>query len=474
MNKIYLTTTLPYVNSKPHIGHALEFIQGDAIARWHRLQGDDIFFNLGLDEHGQKVWNTAQDIGLDVHHYVDSLAKVWENFCTKFEIEYDNFYRTSDPEHYKKTQLFWEKIVDAGDIYKKEYEGLYCVGCESFKAPKDLTIRASDPSWKCRDHPNTKIQTIKEENYFFRLSKYKHHLIQWLKDNPDFLHPKSKREELKNLIEGAEDLSVSRLKKNLPYGIEVPKDDEQVIYVWFEALLNYIFSCDSPERWINSIQICGPDNLRFQAVIWQGILTSGGLPHTKKLLVHGTILDKEGNKMSKSVGNVIDPIDQLDKFGLTAVRYYALVGISTYGNGNWSEEELVELYNSHLADDYGNLISRVLHLVDTLGITTDSNLVDGKFHQEYTNKLQQVYTNWLDYEIKDVATTLNAIVKDANKYISDKEPWKTKDPTVLNNLYWVLRRLTSFYIPFIPEKKLEIKTALDKRKKAIIFPKIIF
>jgi methionyl-tRNA synthetase len=468
----YITTTLPYANGEPHLGHMFEFLIGDCLARYYRLKKDSVYFNIGLDEHGQKIYDKAITLNIAPQEYVDSLYHSWIEFCTKFDISYDNFYRTSSPEHKIKVQVFWNKLLQQDLIYKKQYEGRYCIGCESFKTEKDLINN------KCPDHLNLDIQDIAEENYFFRLSKYKEALFKWLEES-SFLLPKSKTKELWNIIDDSEDISISR--KNLGWGIPVPNDNTQTIYVWFEALLNYIFSAGYLEndtftkKWANAIQICGPDNLRFQGHIFQSFLAAAKISHTKKLIVHGTILDHEGHKFSKSLGNTIDPIEQLEEYGLTAVRYYALAKLNLFTNASWSEVDLINAYNNDLANDYGNLISRVLHLIDTkktqIGISF-STPKETVYIEDQINIIADYFSKSL---IGDAAITLNALVKWGNKYISDERPFD-KDSTncseVLNNLYYLLVRVTQWYEPFFPGIISDIQIALYNKKKIILFPKI--
>ena len=294
----------------------------------------------------------------------------------------------------------------------------------------------------------------------------------WLKNNPDFLSPQSKTPELENIILQSEDISVSRLKKNVPWGIPVPDDDDQVIYVWFEALLNYIFAVED----FNSehfIQICGPDNLRFQGSLFQSILLSANLKNTQKLLVHGTVVDAEGKKMSKSLGNVIDPIQQLNKFGLDAVRYYALAGLSTYGNGAWSEDDLVKKYNNDLADNYGNLIARVLHLIDTKQVEITGP--DQETESIVSTLVGNAKYYWEKFEINTAINETNVLVKAGNKYINDHKPWEKDAPyeQILNNLYYLLCETNKLYLPVISAQTwLLIEESLKLKKKIIIFPKI--
>lgn len=477
----------------------MEFIQGDFFTRFFEKE-NDVFFNLGLDEHGQKIFKAAQDAGIDTKEYLDRHYEQWLEFCNLFDIEYDNFYRTSDSEHHRKVSEVWEKFTKSGLIYKKKYQGQYCEGCESFKQDKDLE------EGKCPDHPHLDIQIIEEENYFFKLSSFKKSLItnyleqdetfytkeqiekfikaKYIKKKPfqPFLFPTSKKPELANLIDSVEDISISRLKSSVPWGVPVPGDEEQTIYVWFDALLNYVFSANETGdfKWsgfheyprnCRTIQICGPDNLRFQGLIFQALLHALDLAHTDKLLVHGTILDDQGRKIGKSLGNTIDPVQQLEKFGLEAIRYYIL-SLSTFGNTNWDEDTIVKIYNAHLVNDYGNLIARTLHLIDKKEVEIVGP--EDSFKEKVDASLKQA-SNFIEesYNIHDYCSKLNELVKSGNQYINEKEPWKQDDYTVsLNNLYYLLTEVTEYYSPIIPQKIEEVKTALLNLKKEILFARI--
>ena len=281
--KFYLTTTLPYVNSNLHIGHALEFVIADIIVRYNRekLGNDNVFFNIGSDEHGLKIYEKAKENKVNVKDFVDSNVKNIKEFCSLFNISYDNFYRTTDEKHIKNVYKIWDACLQKGDIYKKKYEGLYCVGCESFKLEKDLV------DGKCPDHNKEPIK-ISEENYFFKLSNYKEKLLDFIDANPEWLKPKEKINELKNFIKDMEDISISRLREKIFWGIEVPNDPTQLVYVWFDALTNYIAAVgyyDNPkmlEEFWPGVQIFGPDNLRFQCAIFQGMLASAGYLFQKR------------------------------------------------------------------------------------------------------------------------------------------------------------------------------------------------
>ncbi len=289
------------------------------------------------------------------------------------------------------------------------------------------------------------------------------------------MEPISKINELKNLIYDCEDISISRSRENCPWGTIVPKDPNQTIYIWFSALLNYIFSAGyltDNFKWDYVIQTCGPDNIRFQGVIFQAILQSLGIKNSDKLLVHGTILDKDGRKISKSIGNVIDPLDQLHKYGLDAVRYYSLCGLSTYSNSSWNEEDLVRLWNNDICNDWGNLLSRTLHLID---VKSNGEIIEvsQSFKDIVEKQVNNINQLWSGFKIKDALQRTNDLVKYANKYINDEKPWVVENPSqILSNLYYLIKVVSNLYYPVIPGKYNETKNAIDNKKKEILFNKI--
>lgn len=482
--KKYITTTLPYANSTPHMGHAFEFILGDALRRYFtKIYGqDNVHFNIGLDEHGDKIFDAAKEQGLAPKEYLAQYDKKWKEFCVKFDIQCNSFYRTSHPRHYELVSKFWEQCKRDGLIYKAPYHGLFCKGCQAKKTEKDLV------NGKCSDHPSLELQEIHEEVYFLTLKKYQKQLQNWLESNP-ILKPENKIAELRNLIadiDKHEDLAISRYKSNVQWGIPVPGDYEQVVYVWFEALLNYIFvigyydNREECERyWKNSVQIFGPDNLRFQALVFQAMLFAAGLNNTQVLLCHGTILDGQGHKMSKTEGNVVDPIDQLEKYGIDAVRFYALAGLQTYGNSGWSEERLVEFYNTRLADNFGNLLSRVVQLSAKLeekdedfrlGWTNPAEEWEG-----FSQQLAEADKLWGNYEVTAALDKVNDVLRQANQYITEKAPWKdtcVNPAEVLVALYNVLEEAARLYSPVIPKKSHEALRSLWSSDKIVLFPKI--
>lgn len=440
----------------------------DFIYRYKSVN-DEVIFNVGLDENGLKIFESSKLSNIPTQEYVDNLSLKWIEFCKLFQIEYTSFYRTTSKEHKEKVQKFWNYCLDSGDLYKKEYSAKYCVGCESFKTDKELI------SGKCPDHPNLDISEVSEENWFFKLTKYKKDILEYVIKN-DFLNPKNKLPELINQIENCEDISVSRKKIKVKWGIEVPNDPDQIIYVWFDALLNYIIAAgwgdeNFEELWKTSVQICGPDNLKFQGLIFQSFLKSQNIPFSKKLIVHGTVTDSNGDKISKTVGNVIDPIEQLNKYGLEAVRYYIL-SLNTYSNNSWIEDNLVKIYNSEVVDGFGNLISRVLHLIDR----NQTNIINpSKEFKKTIDDISIKAKNSFDsYEIRDGVKFVSDIVRYCNVYVNETKPWGyTENYGILSNLYYALNIISEYYKFILPSKYNEIKKALGDKKKIILFNKLI-
>lgn len=475
MAKFYLTTTLPYVNGKPHIGHALEFIQADVIARYHRLIEDEVYFNVGTDEHGLKVFEKAQSEGMEVQDYVDKYADYWKEFCNQFQISYDRFIRTTDDDHLKAAKKFWTTSLENGDIYKKHYEGLYCVGCEEFKTEKDL-----DENGNCPDHGKPPIKHS-EENYFFRFSKYQQPLLDLYKNNKEFIKPVSKLTEMIKFVEkGLDDISISRQKENLPWGVPVPDDDDQVMYVWFDALVNYVASIgyesdhEKFKQWWPGIQLCGPDNNRFQSALWQAMLLSAGLENSEQILVHGTILGTDGTKMSKTKGNVVDPMEIYEKYGLEATRFYMIAGIPTYSDISFSFKQLESYYKSNLANEFGNLLNRIITLVKKKEVEVDEKKTE-EFFRKIADEYHEKYHNlMLENNLSEAMAKVQEIGEYGNKYITEKEPWgkeKTKEEvsTVLNNLVYLMKIMIKCYEPVIPDSCKKAGESLEKLENVILF-----
>lgn len=421
------------------------------------------------------MFKTANEYGTTTESYLKSIVPEWKDFCTKYRVSFDNFYRTSTDDHHKGAKQIWNACFNKGDIYKKHYEGLYCIGCESFIHERDLI------DGKCPNHDSKPI-LYSEENYFFRLSNYSNQILEFLNSNPSFLKPKSKIQELKNFVENLEDISVSRSRTNLPWGVPVPNDPKQTIYVWFDALTNYIrvigFDKDMESfySWWPGVQICGPDNLRFQGAIWQGMLASLDLPFTKKLLVHGTILGADGNKMSKSLGNVISPLQQFEKYGSDICRFYMLGVLRTYSDSNYREDELTEAYNAHLANGYGNLLNRLIHLGNVKDTDLfDESLVDENFRHSVNIKKKRIQQKYEDFELHDASKKIRELVAEGNQHMNKNQPWNQPPENAkmtLANVSYLFRTATELYEPIIPDGATRALEAMKNKARIILYPKI--
>ncbi|MFC1721155.1 methionine--tRNA ligase, partial [Patescibacteria group bacterium] len=364
MKNFYLTTTLPYVNADPHIGFALEIVHADIIARYRRLLGEEVFFNFGTDEHGQKVYQEALKAGKTPQEYVDGYAAKFDELKKALNLSYNNFIRTTDPCHIAAAQEFWKKCDANGDIYKKQYKAKYCVGCELEKTDSELVDGC------CPLHPGKELEIREEENYFFKFSKYQDKLLELYKSNPDFVLPDFRFNEIKRFVEGGlQDFSISRLKDKMPWGVPVPGDDEHVMYVWFDALVNYVSAIGWPddmekfEKWWPVVQVAGKDNLRQQSAMWQAMLMSVDLPTSKQVVIHGFVTS-DGKKMSKSVGNVINPFDIVNEYGTDALRYYIAREFSPFEDSDITMEKFNVAYNANLANGIGNLASRIMKMAE--------------------------------------------------------------------------------------------------------------
>jgi methionyl-tRNA synthetase len=458
--KFYITTTLPYVNAKPHIGHVLEFIQADVIARYHRTLGEDVFFNVGTDEHGQKVYQKALEEGMDLQDFVDKYARKFEELKGDFNLSWTNFIKTTDPHHIAACQEFWKRCLASGDIYKKNYEIRYCVGCELEKTDSELQ------NGLCPIHPNLKLETREEENYFFRWSKYQKPLLKFYEENPDFVLPDFRFNEIKSFVkQGLNDFSISRLKEKMPWGILVPSDDRQVMYVWFDALINYISTLGWPEDEAKfrdfwpGVQIAGKDNLRQQTAMWQAMLMSAGLPNSKQVLIHGFVTSG-GQKMSKSLENVIDPIEMVKKYGIDPVRYYLLREIPSDEDGDFSAEKLEARYNGDLANNLGNLVSRVAKLIETKlegELVFETRFLDGEIEKAVAEAKDACGKKIDDFKLHEALSSIFELLARANRYIDDNKPWADAGDhpehflKTMTTLVFLIINSAKLLWPFLPE-----------------------
>ena len=467
MAKVYLTTTLPYVNDKPHMGHALEFVQADTVARHRRHLGDDVFFNIGTDEHGQKIALKAAEAGKDPQAYTDEYAETFKKMKGALDLSYDAFIRTTDPHHKAAAQEFWKRCVANGDIYKKKYATRYCVGCELEKTDSELD------HGKCPLHPNLDVQIIDEENYFFRFSKYAD-VLRELYRNEQFVIPHFRLNEMISLIEkgGLQDFSISRLKSKMSWGVEVPGDPEHVMYVWFDALVNYISTLGWPEneqkfnefwREGKTIQFAGKDQVRQQAAMWQAMLLSADLPPTKHIFIHGFVF-VDGQKMSKSLGNVIDPMAMVEKYGVDGTRYLLLRHIHPFEDSDVSWAKFDEAFNANLANGLGNLVARVMKLAEDNLDAPITIPEPAPFAKEFLDALDRFeFNKAMDYiwgRIQAVDQRINA--EEPFKLIkTDKEAGKKLIAELATELYWIGRYL----FPFMPKTNELIKAAVAANKK---------
>ena len=424
MKNFYITTTLPYVNGEPHIGFALEFIRADVIARAKKLEGYEVFFNTGTDEHGSKIHKKAEEAGIDTQTYVDGFSEKFKDLIPLLGISNDvNFIRTTDKSHIKSAQAFWKLCKDRGFIYKKNYIIKYCIGCELEKTESELV------EGKCPLHTQMNIEEINEENYFFKFSEFQQPLLEFYSKNPDFVIPSFRYNEIKNFVKaGLQDFSISRLKSKMPWGIEVPDDNEHVMYVWFDALVNYISCLGWPDDtnkfkkwWIDSenvVQYCGKDNLRQQSAMWQAMLMSIGLPNSRQIVIDGFITGEGGIKMSKSLGNTVNPIEIVKEYGTDALRLYVLKDLHPFEDSPFTLNMFKEAYNAYLANGLGNLVSRVMKMVETNGVVFDESKapkLNTLKHLEYYKK----------FEINKVCEDIWLRIQETDKYIQENAPFKT-------------------------------------------------
>lgn len=470
----YITTTLPYVNADPHIGFAMETTRADVLARYHRLLGEEVFFNTGTDEHGLKIYEEARQAGLDPQEFADKCAKQFEALKEAFNLSYNNFIRTTDPHHVEASREFWRQSLKNGDIYKSKQKINYCVGCEMEKTESELV------DGRCPLHPNRELDILEEENYFFRFSNYQQPLIKLYKSCPEFVVPAFRQNEIQSFVEkGLRDFSISRLKKKLPWGVDVPDDPEHVMYVWFDALINYISTIGWPddkesfEKWWPAVQIAGKDNLRQQAAMWQAMLFSVGLPASKQVYVEGFINAAGGQKMSKSLGNVIDPFKVVKKYGTDAVRYYLLREIPSYDDGDFSEGRFVELYNADLANGLGNLVARVAKLMEKSGITY-------RFRQDLSKRRPGTeVAEALDrFRFDEALGIIWNRIAACDKAIDRQKPWQLEGrelSAVLLPLVLEIKSIASNLLPFLPETAEKIHAQFDEspiKSAPPLFPRL--
>lgn len=473
--KTYITTTLPYVNAEPHIGFALEIIQADTLARFFCSRGEEVIFNTGTDEHGQKIYNQALAAGLDPKAYCDEYAKKFDGLKKSLNLTYTNFIRTTDPAHILAAQEFWRRCDAAGDIYKKEYEIKYCVGCELEKTDSELN------NGRCPIHPNLELEIRREENYFFRFSKYQAALLKLYAEHPDFVIPQSRLGEIKNFVAaGLNDFSISRLKSKMPWGVPVPGDESQVVYVWFDALVNYISTLGWPnetgeyKKFWPGLQVAGKDNLRQQSAMWQAMLMSAGLPPSKQIFIHGFITSG-GEKMSKSLGNVVNPYDLVAKYSTDAVRFYLLREIPAYEDGDFTIQKFEERFNADLANGLGNYAARVSTLAN--GLVLD--LGPGQVPDEVLGKISRTRDavgNFIsEYRFREALESIWSLLSFGDERLNSVKPWSLegeKKSAALSEFATILAVVGHLVSPFLPEAGAKIFGAFNISDAGTVLSKI--
>lgn len=415
MEKFYITTPIYYINAVPHIGHAYTTIIADVLARWHRLRGDDVFFLTGLDENSAKTVEAAKEKGFaDVQSYSDSMADMWLGTWKMLGISHDDFIRTTQERHQKNVRELFERIKERGDIYRGVYEGLYCEGCEGYYTEDDLV------DGKCPLHL-TMPKRLREENYFFRLSKYRDRILKHIEDNPEFIQPEARRNEVASFLrKGLKDVSITR--QGQEWGIKVPGEPDQTIWVWFDALTNYLLP---KECWPADAHVIAKDIIRFHCVVWPGMLLSAGLELPKRIFAHG-FLTVEGQKISKSLGNVIDPAYLIEKYSADVVRYFLIREVSFGQDGNFSEVGLQARLNDELADTLGNFVHRVLTFIrDRFGSKVPDGKLDKALEDETLKRLERVEQLLLELKVTQALEEIMGIARRGNEYFQSSKPWDT-------------------------------------------------
>lgn len=461
--KFFVTTPIYYINDVPHIGHAYATIAADILARYYRTTGEKTFFLTGVDENSQKTVIAAKKVGKDLKSYTDELANIWKATWKNLNLTNDDFIRTTEDRHKKIVIDFFKKIEKKGDLYKGNYSGLYCVGHEAFLKETDLDDQGFCPEHKSRP------EKLVEENYFFKLSNYQKQILDLFTKNPHFIEPKERYNEIFNFVkEGLQDISITRSTQK--WGIPAPNDLDHVIYVWFDALINYISA--NPTYWPADLHIVGKDILRFHAVIWPAMLLSAGYPLPKKIFAHG-FFTLNGQKISKSLGNAIDPLILTKDYGNDSLRYFLFKEFPFGNDGDFSFDRLKEVYNSDLANGLGNLVARVAKLAETLELSGQKLHEKVLFDSTYRIHLEKLeFLEALEYIWEKIRST--------DKQIEDKKPWeliktdRDQAVAVVENLLRQVLEIQELLLPFLPETANKIGQQFSSEKiktEAILFPR---
>ena len=461
-----ISTAIDYPSEKPHLGHCLEKVQADVMARYKRLQGLDVHFSVGTDEHGLKIQRYAEKAGKEPKEFVEKTSGYFKDLWKKLNISNNDFIRTTENRHIKVVQEIIKKIYKKGDIYKGKYKGLYCVDCETYYLPKDLI------NGNCPIHHKA-AEFIEEETYFFKMSKYQSALIEHIKNNKNFIIPESKKNEILNrLEEPLQDLSISR--KAVKWGIPLPIDKKLTLFVWADALINYLTTIDYPndkfkKYWPADIHVIGKDIVWHHVVIWSTLLFSLGLPLPKTIFIHGFITSN-GQKMSKSLGNVVDPFELVKRYGADSVRYFLLREIPAVEDGDFTYEKFEQRYNSDLAKGLGNLVARVV----TLAKNYKLQITNSKLQTEI-NETEKDYKKALgEFKFNEALVSLWKLIGFCDRYIEKERPWEEsgKQKEIIGDLLFAVNEIAELLEPFLPETSKKILGQLKTRKSKPLFPRI--
>lgn len=472
MSKIYITTAIPYINGVPHVGHAMDYCLADTYSRYHKMLGDEVRFQAGTDEHGNKIYKKALEEGVDTQAFVDRNSQVFRDFIKALNVEYTDFIRTTDEHHVKSCQEIWKKLES--HIYSAKYEGWYCAGCENFVTEKEY----EENHGVCPDHQKP-YEKIAEENYYLRISDFKDQIKSAIEKDEMRILPDFRKNEVLKLIEDAPDVSISRPKSQVSWGIPVPGNEDQVMYVWLDALSNYITVLGYPDNdisewWPASVQFVGKDILRFHTIIWPAILLGLGLPLPKVITSHGFIM-ANGQKMSKSVGNVVAPMEIIERHGVEAFRYFFLRHVDSFLDADFTWEKFEDAYNNELANDLGNLVQRLATMVRKNSVAPIENFVA---------QIPEEYKTFMDgFEFSKAFDFAWEKVQAINKRIDDEKPWmlakagETEKVNVcLTSLMKDLLSASNMLKPFLPETSTKITTIFTNKNgvtppETPLFPK---